>query len=661
MWSFGAVLFHILCGHPPYMGRGDDRGAQMLRNIMTTEADFDLLRDAGVSEEGIDFIAKLLNRDPKSRPTEAECFQHAWLANVPDEFDYMEVDGTTVPEVNRELDVVAEVNEEEELDASALEINDDLDDDFFQRHLQPEQSNSSSGPVNVKRQRVDEQTGEYDAEQVVMTQAPSVEIRYPSLPQAESWELNPSMQYDNPASSVPRLFGEIPDSAMRSSNVFGDALEDKSLDLPEFQEPQQRDESFTDWSSSFEHASGIALSLDTAAQTHHELLRPSNFGLTASSLMGAESMVGQLNMESFTSQPPLSTDPNSENATSPEQEADIKLDNAEDQHVEPSHQEETPQQVEFSRRIELEPHPSLSSQGSHGTGNAKSQPGSMNSSRRESRSEPANEQIESEMAAELARTIDERTGNEVPSFAQQEVHETDIVHHTQPPETEAVATDLPKKEKKTETFIRPPRLLGKLIPVPGSIFKETIRLESRMTSWGRGMNTTVRYPDPMDSRIPSYALELTFWAPCIESRIAEGKDWTTLPDVVTILSTKTSKCIWVNDVELRSETPAKDAYLFGRVYTGDIITVYRSKDQSVRFRCEFYHGESMKTRAEAEGAQTKFVIEKAKKVRAPGMAKTTNVTLPTTAGSTMTSSSMNVSKGDSDFEKLTVAQKVPWV
>ena len=652
------------------MGRGDDRGAQMLRNIMTTEADYDLLRDAGVSEEGIDFIAKLLNRDPKARPKEAECFQHAWLANVPDEFDYMEVDGPTVPEVDRQLDVVAEANEDEELDASALEINDEFDDDCFQRHLEPEQSNSSSGPVKVKRQRVAQQTGGYDGEQVVMTQAPPGDIRYPSLPQPESWELNPSMQYENPPSSAPRLFGEVLGAAMRSSNVFGTPVEDKSLDLPEFQEPQQRDGSFTDWSSSFEHASGIALSLDTAGQTHQDLLRPSNFGLTASSLMGAESMVGQLNMGSFTSQPPPSTDPNSENATSPDQEADIKPENAGDQqHVQHS-QQDTPQQAEFSRRIELEPHPSLSSQGSHGTnGNGKSQPGSMNSSRRQSRSEPANQQIESEMAAELARTIDEHTGNEVPSFVHHEAEEAHVIYHTQPPETEVPSTNPHKKENKAETFIKPPRLLGKLVPLPDSIFKDTIRLESRMTSWGRGMNTTVRYPDPMDSRIPSYALELTFWAPCIENSIAEGKDWTTLPDVVTILSTKTSKCIWVNDVELRSETPAKDAYLFGRVYTGDIITVYRSRDQSLRFRCEFYHGESMKTRAEAEAAQKKFMIEKAKKVRAAGMSKTTNTALPTTAGSTMTSTSMGATKvdkddpgyGHADFESLTFAQKVRWV
>lgn len=636
----------------------------MLRNIMTTEADYDLLRDAGVSDEGIDFISKLLNRDPKSRPKEAECFLHPWLVNVPDEFDYMKVDGPEVPEINRELDVVAEENEEEELDASALEIDDQLSDDEFFRQGVPGPSNSSSGPVNVKRQRIEGQTGEYEAEQLVMTQLPPEDIRYPSLPRPESWDLNPSLQYETSTPAAgPRLFGEVPDSALRSSNVFGDLLEDNSLDLPGFQEPQQREGSFTDWTSSFEYASGIAMSLDTTGQTHQDLLRPSNFGLTASSLMGAESMVGQLNMGSFTSQPPASTDPNSENATSPEQDTDNKQSsNPEDQQNVQHSQQDTPNATKFSRQIELEPHPSLSSQGSHGTnGHIKSGASSVNGSRCQSRGEPANAQIEAEMAAELAKTIDEWTGDEVPSFAHHQIPpESDIIHHTQSPDpAEASTVNKATNEKKTETFIKPPRLLGKLVPLPDSILKDPIRLESRMTSWGRGMNTTVRYPDPMDSRIPSYALELTFWAPCIESRIAEGKDWIKLPDIVSILSTKTSKCIWVNDVELRSETPAKDAYLFGRVYTGDVITVYRSKDQSLRFRCEFYHGESVKTREEAGATQKKFVIEKAKKVRAVGTSKSTNLTLPTTAGSTMTSASMGNAegKGEMEFEKNDLAEK----
>src|SRR5205814_6073652 len=56
MWSFGAVLFHIMCGKAPIIGRGGDKGAQMLNEIMTKEVNFDPLRNRGISEEAIDFI-----------------------------------------------------------------------------------------------------------------------------------------------------------------------------------------------------------------------------------------------------------------------------------------------------------------------------------------------------------------------------------------------------------------------------------------------------------------------------------------------------------------------------------------------------------------------------------------------------------------------------
>ena len=64
----------------------------MLRTIMTSDADFEALRRAGVSESGIDFVAQLLNRDPFSRPTEKECFQHPWIAEVPDVDEYEDDD-----------------------------------------------------------------------------------------------------------------------------------------------------------------------------------------------------------------------------------------------------------------------------------------------------------------------------------------------------------------------------------------------------------------------------------------------------------------------------------------------------------------------------------------------------------------------------------------
>jgi serine/threonine protein kinase len=643
MWSFGAVLFHLLCGHPPYMGRGDDRGAQMLRNIMTTEADYGLLRSAGVSEQAIDFIANLLNRDPKARPKESDCFKHPWLVDVPDEFDYMDVDGPQVDPRDTDLVALEEVDEED-LDASGLDINDlsSGDEDDFGGMEEAEEMLSSSDQVQAKRQRVTSQQD--DDQQVVMAQQAPEQIRYPSLPRLDSYEVGPSIRLEG-TQSGPRLFGEVPPSVLTRAGGVTNRLDGETLDLPEFKQPQNRDPSPSEWNSSFENISAFAFSLEPTSQTHNNLLsvgRHSDIGQTAPSLMGAESLVGQLNMESFSSHPPVSTDPNSENPTTPEAgPGDVSQKPAADEQNPKASgvrsPQSTPQVGDFTRRIDLDPHPSLSSQSSHGDNPGDS---TKETPRPKGRQAPPGSETQLSIPDELARTIDEKTGEEIYSFLHTKSLSDLAVNQSpqrqgepNPARGASQAAADSQCAAAPAGFVKPLTLLGKLTPLPGSIDDKPIRLEHRMTSWGRGTNTTIRYADPMDSRIPAYALEFTFWAPNNEARIAAGEDWTKMPDLITIISTKTSKCIWVNDVALRKETPTKDAYLFGKVYTGDIITVYRSKDQFLRYKCEFYLGRSNKTRAEA--GEKKFAIEKARKPPPTGgtesdlNSKTTTTTMST--------------------------------
>jgi hypothetical protein len=101
----------------------------------------------------------------------------------------------------------------------------------------------------------------------------------------------------------------------------------------------------------------------------------------------------------------------------------------------------------------------------------------------------------------------------------------------------------------------------------------------------------------MDARIPAYALEITFWAPSLEARVAAGTDWMSIPGTIAHLSTKTRKCIWVNDCELRK---GEGGFQFGKLYTGDIITIYRHRNKFLKLKCEFYHGDSVRGRPEHE-------------------------------------------------------------
>ncbi|KAG5296577.1 serine/threonine-protein kinase [Histoplasma ohiense] len=636
MWSFGAVLFHILCGTAPYIGRGDDRGATMLRSIMTTDADYDLLRKHGVSENGINFVSKLLNRDPRARPKEPECFQHPWIANVEDEFDYTKFDFPEVQGVDTTLTVVGEVNEDEEaerLDASGLHLSDNLNrdlDEEIENRDDADEDKSSTGHNDVKRQRLSHYP-EDTSHQVVMAQVPAI-ITYPSLPDLGSYDLDSSFNVQGAQPPEARLFGEITGSALRSS-----ALLEREINRPEtmfdFQPRFQNDDGYDDPSSDVESYESSS-SLDNPAQMHHQQLAIElERGASAPSLMGAESLVGQLHMESPDARSPVSTAPNSNDPTTPEPPGG----NA------PASQIQKPRSGGYSdtKRKSSRQKPN----GLDSTNQAHQRSGGKVSfpTPKATPRIPANQcrlagqqtskSFDPKHLLELATTIDERTGEEVTesdgSIGPHEAGEA----NTQP---------TPKAKVPVNVMnLTPP--FGTLVSLPGSIADIALHLESRMTSWGRGPRVNVRYSDPMDSRIPAYALELTFWAPSIESRIAAGEDWTKIPGVMAILSTKASNCIWINDVELRKETPAKDARLFGKLYTGDIITVFRDRERYLRFRCEFYHGESIKQRPLEEKG---FIIQTAKYSKSRSRGEENLKTLQGTTGVTSTTAATIAPEGD---------------
>lgn len=555
MWSFGAVLFHILSGTPPYTGRGDDRGSQMLRNIMTTEPDYDVLRREGVSEAGVDFVRRLLNRDPHSRPKESECFQHPWIRDVPDVDEYDDNDIQPA-----DFGALSDIGEdlENELDASQISLNDNQEP-----VITGDESHDSNNLAQSKRPRIDHLPAD---------------IRYPSLPNIESLPAARPI----PESTPRRLFGEITSSALHSSNVFGASMNAFGGD----------DFSVHDFVSS----TGESIISDGNSLNSVLSLPDNPFAGSAPSLMGAENLVGQLNMNSW--HPGTS-------AHSPPAAAELpalktSLDEGGGGSPRPEFNREThpsastPKGAKFSRRIEL-PLPDTASE---------------RSSREVTRENSKAPSDKPEASAgevfdiELAVTIDARTGRQISHPPEDIVSDaaSAAVRHGSP--TEIPPTISLQRHEQS----RP--LLGKLTTLPGSIFDLTIRLEDRMTSWGRGPLATICHPDPMDTRIPAYALEVTFWAPAIEAQIAAGRNWLEVPGVMAILSTKTRKCIWVNDTELRrgSEgSSTREGFHFGKLYTGDIITIYRHRNKFLKFRCEFYHGDSARSRPEEEKG---FVVRK---------------------------------------------------
>ena len=76
IWSIGCILYAMLTGCAPFSGDNDQEIlAKVKRGVYSVET----LEDAGVSEACINFIGKLLTRNPNNRISALEALQDPWL------------------------------------------------------------------------------------------------------------------------------------------------------------------------------------------------------------------------------------------------------------------------------------------------------------------------------------------------------------------------------------------------------------------------------------------------------------------------------------------------------------------------------------------------------------------------------------------------------
>ena len=72
MWSIGCILFTLLTGLPPFQGQDD---AETLAKVAQGKYSTDILQEAEVSDECINFISKLLTKDPAKRISSEEALK----------------------------------------------------------------------------------------------------------------------------------------------------------------------------------------------------------------------------------------------------------------------------------------------------------------------------------------------------------------------------------------------------------------------------------------------------------------------------------------------------------------------------------------------------------------------------------------------------------
>ena len=572
MWSFGAVIFHLLAGKAPVAGRGDDRGAQMLSNIMTKDIDFAPLRDQKISENGIDFIAQLLNRNPLRRPNESVCLDHAWLRDVPDLVDYPDA-GPSPDQCRRALEAVEELDEDA-IDTEMVEALEQL----TQPPVRLDYADSQS-PLRPKKKRRTSDDSDGGVREII----------YPALP---AFDASSSYRVAPPPPPAGRLFGEIdPDmdgAAAKSSGLFGDELLPTIAPrVPDIRHGVEQI-SVNDFQSMDEgpeigpaDVSGQPLIYPQTLDVPHD--HPNG---SAPSLLGAEAQIGELRVRTPPDEGSAVTTPETANNPVTPQTRELSPSSSISKSVDSERRASQRSQLgHFNRTVDL----NLINDEAAYAAEIAARDASRMEMKQKAETFQAPETTRRLPSVELARTIDAFTG--------QEVRLEPLLERNGNVQERMIQIDTPPT---SGDFVRPARRFGKLISTADSYVNINIPLEQRDTFWGRDRTCNKQYPDPQDTRIPKWALKVWFWAEGLDGFVRTGGDWTTYPGIYTIIATSASKGILVNGVKLMQRDG--ECGLYGKLYRGDEITIYEQPgDPNVlKFTVEILFGAGATSRPESE-------------------------------------------------------------
>jgi calcium/calmodulin-dependent protein kinase I len=92
MWSVGCIIFLLLSGNLPFMGRSQK---ELFRKIVAGKFDFDPKDWTGVSDDAKDLVRRLIVLDPDQRMTASEAVRHRWLKASRDRLNLINLQSTS--------------------------------------------------------------------------------------------------------------------------------------------------------------------------------------------------------------------------------------------------------------------------------------------------------------------------------------------------------------------------------------------------------------------------------------------------------------------------------------------------------------------------------------------------------------------------------------
>ena len=530
----------------------------MLEKLLNEPVDYERLKLNGISQNAIEFVQRMLIVDPRLRPTDDECLKHPWISNPP---DLPETGQQSTGWEKQPYETVAARKKglaEEELDASKLSL--------------AEQSILPAKKFTVaqsKRKYVNEESAD-DSDP------------YPSFPDMRD-DLTPSDSASELHQHYPtRLFGEITQSALRSSGVLGLTAQ-AALKMPS---EGSRDTVSTEpehQTTPGERAQESASRKDTAI----------------GSLFGAEALVGRLNMDSPRSA--RFTSKMGDHPEVPSNEEKTREQTPESNNSSQGLYSATPLQTMANRQEEhaASDHESIDLNTQYE--NRNSQP-----IERDYGLQKSSHQLGTTSAAAAAQNDGNAANTSVTAPA------TTAAQPKQNPPNQAGKVDSQlssTSDKAPTSLMSSPAMvphrpqLGSLVPLRDSVPSSTIALTKRVTRFGRDPTSDFVWPDGMDTRVPKAAFAIIFWRSGIdrELRSHPSLDWAALENIQAIITTRTSQFIRVNGVILR-----RGENQYGKLYSGDVITVFepQAKEatgkaaESLKFKVQIGVGKSRKPRKE---------------------------------------------------------------
>ncbi|KAF2200412.1 Pkinase-domain-containing protein [Delitschia confertaspora ATCC 74209] len=577
IWSYAAVLWFSLCREPPFEGIADHTGKAMYNNIMTTVLDPTPLHEHDVSNDCIDLLLKMLQTDPKDRPTEADCFRHPWLFNGTVIRDMNAL--VTIPE-GEEEDISQRTGEqlsqlslnEEEVDLDALEEVADSDSDW---------EYDDPYPLDIHQSKKIRSDFLFPRDQFQDLDGSSAGASFESQAALNSRNLvEESFRVIQAPLAKPLLFGEIGQSSLASSSP----LISRANEARSFRGPSELIQ-IKEATDNHQHESQ-ACNADRPNSPQARQIAAGPKGILSSpSLLGTESLVRDLNMASDHSH---TSGGQSDNEPTTPQTPDVHQHSSLEKHSQASEPTPKARVLTFQRQISLPKTPSYYYDPFDPATHTLEYASKVSGVNFTAGSQAASD------AVKLPDTVRFSSGSE--QISQEYLLTDGSIPVTSP----------------TSQIKPPPRRLGKLTSTTDSINPNlAVSLDQPQTSFGRLAENTLEWEDKHDIRIPKKAFTI-WWASDllgeVEHYAEEGKDWSDLDGLHTGIFTTASNGIRVNGIRLKTKD-SEGRWCYGRIHTGDIIEVFHNEIECLRFKCEVYFGAGKEPRP----AGKEFRVEKKEK------------------------------------------------